>query len=147
MVEFNARFGDPETQPLLARLITPLGGVLYAAATGSLADQPELEGADDAAVGVVLAAENYPGTPATGGVINGLEPAAETGAVVVHAGTAVDAEGRLVSSGGRVLCVVGMGADLDLARERAYAGIGRIDLAGSFYRTDIAARLPTGARA
>jgi phosphoribosylamine--glycine ligase len=147
VVEFNARFGDPETQPLLARLITPLGGVLYAAATGSLADQPELEWTEDAAVGVVLAAENYPGTPVTGGVIDGLEPAAETGAVVVHAGTAVDSEGRLVSSGGRVLCVVGMGADLDLARERAYAGIGRIELTGSFFRTDIAGRLPAGTRA
>ena len=70
VIEFNARFGDPETQPLLARLITPLGGLLYAAATGSLADQPELEWTDDAAVGVVLAAENYPGTPVTGGVID-----------------------------------------------------------------------------
>jgi len=141
VVEFNARFGDPETQPLLARLITPLGGVLYAAATGSLADQPELEWADDAAVGVVLAAENYPGTPVTGGVISGLEAANETNALVVHAGTALDPEGRLVSSGGRVLCVVGLGADLDLARERAYAGIGQIRLPGSFFRTDIAARL------
>ena len=141
VVEFNARFGDPETQPLLARLITPLGGVLYAAASGSLADQPELEWTDDAAVGVVLAAENYPGTPVTGGVIDGVESAAETGAVVVHAGTALDSEGRLVSSGGRVLCVVGHGVDVDLARARAYAGIGRITLPGSFFRTDIAARV------
>jgi phosphoribosylamine--glycine ligase len=147
VVEFNARFGDPETQPLLARLITPLGGVLYAAATGSLADAPELEWSDDTAVGVVLAAENYPGPPATGGVISGLEEAAGTGAVVVHAGTALDPEGRLVSSGGRVLCVVGLGTDLDLARQHAYAGIEQISLAGSFFRTDIAARVPTGARA
>ena len=141
VVEFNARFGDPETQPLLARLITPLGGVLYAAAAGSLADQPELEWSDDAAVGVVLAAENYPGPPVTGGVIDGLEAAAERGAVVVHAGTALDPEGRLVSSGGRVLCVVGLGSDLDLARECAYAGIHRITLPGSFFRSDIAARV------
>ena len=146
VVEFNARFGDPETQPLLARLITPLGGVLYAAATGSLADQPELEWSDDAAVGVVLAAENYPGTPVTGGVVEGVEAAIATGAVVVHAGTALDPEGRLVSSGGRVLCVVGLGADLELAREQAYAGIARIALPGSFFRTDIASQVPVGAR-
>ena len=142
VIEFNARFGDPETQPLLARLITPLGGVLYAAATGSLASQPELEWTDDAAVAVVLAAENYPGPPVTGGVITGLEQVGSDDGVVVHAGTAIDAEGRLVSSGGRVLCVVGTGADLDLARERAYRGIGKISLPGSFYRTDIATRLP-----
>jgi phosphoribosylamine---glycine ligase len=147
VVEFNARFGDPETQPLLARLVTPLGGVLYAAATGSLADSPELEWSDEAAVGVVLAAENYPGTPVTGGVIEGLDVATDTGALVVHAGTALDAEGRLVSSGGRVLCVVGVGADLELARERAYAGIEEIALPGSFFRSDIAARVPIGAQA
>ena len=142
VIEFNARFGDPETQPLLARLITPLGGVLYAAATGSLASQPELEWTDDAAVAVVLAAENYPGPPVTGGVITGLEQLGSDDGVVVHAGTTVDAVGRLVSSGGRVLCVVGTGADLDVARGRAYRGIGKISLPGSFYRTDIAARLP-----
>jgi phosphoribosylamine--glycine ligase len=142
VVEFNARFGDPETQPLLVRLITPLGQLLYAAATGSLAGQPELDWTDDFAVGVVLAAQNYPGTPLTGGVITGLEQPETDGAVVVHAGTTVDASGRLVSSGGRVLCVVGTGADLELARQRAYRGIARIDLPGSFYRTDIAARLP-----
>jgi phosphoribosylamine--glycine ligase len=142
VIEFNARFGDPETQPLLARLITPLGGLLYAAATGSLAGQSELEWTHDAAVAVVLAAQNYPGPPVTGGVITGLDQVGTDGAVVVHAGTALDADGRLVSSGGRVLCVVGTGADIDLARERAYRGIGKISLAGSFYRTDIAARLP-----
>jgi phosphoribosylamine---glycine ligase len=141
VVEFNARFGDPETQPLLARLITPLGGVLYAAATSSLADQSELKWSNDAAVGVVLAAQNYPGTPVLGGVLDGLQAAAASDAVVVHAGTALDPEGRLVSSGGRVLCVVGLGADLDLARDRAYAGIRRIQLAGSFFRNDIASRL------
>jgi phosphoribosylamine--glycine ligase len=147
VIEFNARFGDPETQPLLARLITPLGGALYAAATGSLAGQPELEWADDAAVAVVLAAENYPGPPVTGGVITGVDAVGEVGAVVVHAGTALDSQGRLVSSGGRVLCVVGMGADLELARRRAYQGISKISLPGSFYRTDIAARLPAPAKA
>ncbi len=138
VVEFNARFGDPETQPLLALLHTPLGGLLYAAATGDLAAQPDLEWRDGAAVGVVLAAAGYPGSPDTGGVITGLDAAERYGSIVVQAGTAVDAAGRLISSGGRVLTVVGTGNDLDAARGRAYDSIAKIDLAGSFYRTDIA---------
>ncbi len=138
VIEFNARFGDPETQPLLARLTTPMGAVLYAAATGALADQPELEWGSGAAVAVVLAAENYPGTPRVGGVVGGLGTAAGTGAGVLQAGTAFDSEGRVVSSGGRVLAVVGTGDDLTAAREQAYAGIAGIELAGSFYRRDIA---------
>ena len=138
VVEFNARFGDPETQPLLTRLATPLGGLLYAAATGDLAATPDLEWGSGAAVAVVLAAEHYPGTPATGGLISGLDLVSATGAVAVQAGTALDAHGRLVSAGGRVLAVVGTGDDLEQARAQAYAGIGMIDLAGSFYRTDIA---------
>jgi phosphoribosylamine--glycine ligase len=142
VIEFNARFGDPETQPLLARLITPLGGLLHAAATGSLAGQPELEWTEDFAVGVVLAAQDYPGPPVTGGVISGLESPTSDGVMVVQAGTAIDAEGRLVSAGGRVLCVVGTGPDLQQARRRAYSGIEKISLPGSFYRTDIASGLP-----
>jgi len=138
VVEFNARFGDPETQPLLARLETPLGGLLHAAATGRLADEPELVWSDSAAVGVVLAAESYPGTPVTGGTLTGLDTVAETGAFVVQAGTAEGADGSVVSSGGRVLTVVGTGADLSAARTVAYAGIERIGLEGSFYRHDIA---------
>jgi phosphoribosylamine--glycine ligase len=139
VVEFNARFGDPETQPLLARLETPLGGLLHAAATGRLADEPELAWSDDAAVGVVLAAEGYPGTPVTGGVLTGLDEAEIDGALVVQAGTATGPDGRVVSSGGRVLTVVGTGPDLTRARGVAYAGIARIGLPGSFYRHDIAA--------
>ena len=138
VVEFNARFGDPETQPLLARLRTPLGGLLHAAATGRLADEPELVWSDEAAVGVVLAAEGYPGTPVTGGALTGLAEASADGALVVQAGTTADADGRVVSAGGRVLAVVGTGADLAQARAVAYAGIGRIGLEGSFYRHDIA---------
>ena len=138
VVEFNARFGDPETQPLLARLETPLGGLLHAAANGRLADEPELVWSDDAAVGVVLAAEGYPGTPVTGGALTGLAEATAEGALVVQAGTAADADGRVVSAGGRVLAVVGTGADLAQARAVAYAGIARIGLEGSFYRHDIA---------
>jgi phosphoribosylamine--glycine ligase len=142
VVEFNARFGDPETQPLLARLRSPLGVLLHAAATGTLDEQPALEWGSGAAVGVVLAASNYPGTPVTGDVLTGLADAAADGAVVVQAGTARDAEGRLVSSGGRVLTVVGTGDDLAAARAQAYAGLARIHLDGAFYRSDIASSFP-----
>ena len=140
VVEFNARFGDPETQPLLERLRTPLGRLLHAAATGALGDEPELEWSDDAAVGVVLAAGGYPGTPRAGDVLTGLDAVAATGAVVVQAGTATGPDGQVVSSGGRVLTVVGTGPDLGAARAVAYAGIERIGLQGSFFRHDIAQR-------
>jgi phosphoribosylamine---glycine ligase len=139
VVEFNARFGDPETQPLLARLDTPLGGLLYAAATGDLAAYPELEWGSGAAVAVVLAAAGYPGTPTTGGLITGLDVATRNGSVVIHAGTAIDPQGNLISAGGRVLAVVGLGEDIEEARSRAYQSIGEIQLDGSFYRRDIAA--------
>jgi phosphoribosylamine---glycine ligase len=139
VIEFNARFGDPETQPLLARLVTPLGGLLHAAATGDLATHPQLDWDSGAAVAVVLAAAGYPGTPTTGGVISGIEAAARNGSTVIHAGTALDQQGNLVSAGGRVLAVVGLGEDIEAARSRAYQSIGEIQLEGSFYRHDIAA--------
>ena len=132
MVEFNCRFGDPETQAVLALLETPLGQLLRAAATGELAAQPPLEWRDGAAVAVVLAAENYPGRPRVGDVITGSEADG-----VLHAGTARRDDGAVVSSGGRVLSVVGTGADLAAAREAAYALIGSIRLPGSHFRTDI----------
>jgi phosphoribosylamine--glycine ligase len=135
VVEFNARFGDPETQPLLAQLRTPLGGLLYAAATGRLAEHPPLRWRTGAAVGIVLASEGYPEKPVTGREIRGLDKVATP---VIHAGTALDADGVLRSSGGRVLTVVGFGDDLHAARDRAYAEIAKIELEGSFYRTDIA---------
>jgi phosphoribosylamine--glycine ligase len=135
VVEFNARFGDPETQPLLAKLDTPLAGVLYAAATGRLADHPPLRWKPGAAVGVVLASEGYPEKPITGRPITGLD---QVSAPVLHAGTRVDDHGQLVSSGGRVLTVVGLGDDLHAARREAYRELAKINLAGSFYRTDIA---------
>ncbi|MFL6027286.1 MAG: phosphoribosylamine--glycine ligase [Friedmanniella sp.] len=138
VIEFNARFGDPETQPLLARLRTPLGALLHAAATGTLEAQPELEWSSDAAVAVVLAAGGYPGAPRTGDVITGLDRPT-TDATVVQAGTALEADGRVVSAGGRVLAVVGTGPDLAAARGAAYSRIATIGLDGSFYRTDIAA--------
>jgi phosphoribosylamine---glycine ligase len=138
VIEFNARFGDPETQVVLARLASPLGGLLLAAATGSLHEQPEPRWCEAAAVTVVLAAPGYPGSVRTGGALGGL---AEAGAVpdawVLHAGTRSAADG-LVAAGGRVLSVVGTGADLAAARATAYQAIGRITLAGGHYRHDIA---------
>jgi phosphoribosylamine---glycine ligase len=139
VVEFNARFGDPETQPLLARLETPLGVLLYAAATGDLAAYPGMEWGSGAAVAVVLAAQGYPGTPMTGGVITGLDAATRNGSLVIHAGTSLDARGNLISAGGRVLSVVGLGEDIEEARGRTYESIAQIHLDGSFYRRDIAA--------
>lgn len=140
VVEFNARFGDPETQVVLARLATPLAGVLMAAATGALADLPPLQWSDEAAVTVVVAAEGYPAAPRTGDRIDGLAEAGRVpGVHVLHAGTA-QAGDEVVSAGGRVLSVVGTGADLAAARRAAYAGVDRLHLAGAQHRTDIAAR-------
>ncbi|MBF6051034.1 phosphoribosylamine--glycine ligase [Streptomyces eurocidicus] len=146
VIEFNARFGDPETQVVLARLKTPLAGLLHAAATGALATFPPLRWSDGAAVTVVVASHNYPGTPRTGDVIEGL-PAVDAldDAYVLHAGTAHDAEGRVVSAGGRVLSVTAEGPDLATARERAYEGVELVRLAGSHHRTDIAERAAAAA--
>lgn len=132
VVEFNCRFGDPETQAVLALLKSPLGQALNATATGTLAQLAPLEWTDGAAVVVVIAAENYPGTPRTGDVIGGA-----SGAGILHAGTARDAEGNIVSAGGRVLGVVGVGADLRAAREQAYERVATVTLPGSHHRTDI----------
>ncbi|MBL1083391.1 phosphoribosylamine--glycine ligase [Streptomyces actinomycinicus] len=148
VIEFNARFGDPETQVVLARLQTPLAGVLMAAATGNLADLPPLRWSDESAVTVVVASHNYPGTPRTGDPITGLdEVAAEDAphAYVLHAGTRRDGD-AVVSAGGRVLSVTAVGADLTEARERAYRAVGRIRLDGSQHRTDIAAKAAEAAR-
>ncbi|UEJ82351.1 phosphoribosylamine--glycine ligase [Brachybacterium halotolerans subsp. kimchii] len=138
VVEFNARFGDPETQVVLECLTSPFGELLLAAARGDLGAVAEPTWSDDAAVTVVLAAPGYPRRPRTGDHISGFDEAAAEGAVVIHAGTDVDPEGHLVSSGGRVLSVVGVGPTLEAARTIAYAGIDRIDLPGSHHRTDIA---------
>jgi len=142
VIEFNARFGDPETQVVLARLKTPLAGVLLAAANGTLADLPPLRWSDAAAVTVVVASHNYPGTPRTGDPITGLdEVAAEDAphAYVLHAGTRHDGD-AVVSAGGRVLSVTAAGKDLTEARDRAYRAVSRIHLDGSQHRTDIAAK-------
>ncbi|GAA4223878.1 phosphoribosylamine--glycine ligase [Streptosporangium album] len=136
VIEFNARFGDPETQVVLDRLETPLGGLLLACADGALAGFGPLSWRAGAAVTVVVAAENYPADPVKGDVIEGLS---EVGgdAYVLHSGTASDGD-RTVSAGGRVLSVVGTGPDMAAARTAAYEGVGRIRMRGSHHRTDIA---------
>ncbi len=134
VIEFNARFGDPETQVLIPRLLTPLATLLYKAATRDLAEV-ELAWKSESAVTVVLAAEGYPSSPVLGGQISTL-PAIHC-TEIFHASTA-HSEVGLVSQGGRVLSVTGSGADLTEARNCAYRGISQIQLAGSYYRTDIA---------
>lgn len=139
VVEFNARFGDPETQVVLDRLATPLGDLLLATAAGALGAVPPLEWRDGAAVTVVVAAENYPAAPVTGDPITGIADAERVpGAYVLHAGTATGADGVPVTAGGRVLDVVGTGPDLHAARVAAYDAVGRIAIRGSHYRGDIA---------
>lgn len=132
VVEFNCRFGDPETQAVLALLESPLGMLLSATATGTLAATPPPRWRDGYAVTVVLAAENYPGRPRVGDVVTGADAEG-----VLHAGTASQ-DGAVVSTGGRVLSVVGLGADLAAARADAYRKLAGIKLAGSHFRTDIA---------
>lgn len=156
VIEFNARFGDPETQVVLPRLLTPLSGLLYAAATGALGGVPRPEFALDVAVTVVLASEGYPAAPITGRPLGGLDAASAVPDVqVLHAATdirAVTADATsswstetLVASGGRVLNVVALGSTFDEARTHAYEAMGRITLEGSQYRTDIAARVASAA--
>jgi phosphoribosylamine--glycine ligase len=143
VVEFNARFGDPETQVVLPLLETPLAGLLHAAATGRLAEQPPLRWRDGAAVVVVVAAEGYPERPRTGDPVTGAD-----GEGVLHAGTVLTADGDVVSSGGRVLAVTAVAPDLAAARQLAYERVAGVRLAGAHWRTDIALaaveeRIPT----
>ncbi len=141
VVEFNCRFGDPETQVVLALLETPLAGLLLAVATGDLAEHPPLVWKGGAAVTVVIAAEGYPGTPAAGDAITvGELPA---GVAVLHAGTRIS-DGQVVSSGGRVLSVTATGSSLAGARDLAYAGVAAVQMRGGFSRSDIAARAVRG---
>jgi len=140
VVEFNARFGDPETQPLLALIDSPLAPLLHAAATGTLADVPPPRFRDGAAVAVVMASAGYPASSSKGDVITGIAGAeALEGVHVIHAGTAKVGD-DLVTAGGRVLAVVGTGADLSAARRTAYAGVAAVDFEGAQHRTDIALR-------
>jgi phosphoribosylamine--glycine ligase len=141
VIEFNARFGDPETQVVLPRLITPLSSLLFAAASGGLGALPRPQFSDDVAVTVVLASEGYPESPITGRVITGVDTALVIhGVTVDHAATAVS-NGRLIATGGRVLSVVATGHDFGEARSRAYRALAAIDLEGGHYRTDIALRV------
>ncbi|AEX42596.1 phosphoribosylamine--glycine ligase [Corynebacterium diphtheriae] len=139
VVEFNCRFGDPETQAVLALLRTPLAQVLQSVAEGALTQAPALEWQDGYALTVVLAAEGYPESPRKGGVITGTDVADASGTTaVLHAGTARDEQGNVVANGGRVLNVVGTGATLADARDNAYRVLEGIKLEGSHFRSDIA---------
>jgi phosphoribosylamine--glycine ligase len=133
VIEFNARFGDPESQVVLALLETPLAGLLRAAATGTLAAEPPLRWRPGAAVTVVIASAGYPESARTGDVISGAD-----GAGFVHAGTSRSSDGELVTAGGRVLSATATGPDLAAARDAAYALVDRVELAGAVVRRDIA---------
>lgn len=141
VIEFNARFGDPETQVVLPRLVTPLSELLFAAATGRLGSVPPPEFSEDVAVSVVLASEGYPEGAPTGRAITGIETAeAIHGVHVLHAATSLIDE-TLMAVGGRVLNVVALGSDFTEARSRAYLALDAIELEGGQYRTDIASRV------
>ncbi|WP_026449410.1 phosphoribosylamine--glycine ligase [Actinopolyspora mortivallis] len=139
VVEFNCRFGDPETQAVLALLRTPLSRLLGAVARGELAAAPEPEWEPGAAVTVVLAAEGYPGPPRVDEVVGGADAPG-----VLHSGTRTGTEGGVLSAGGRVLSVVATGRDLETARAEVYRRVGTVHLPGAHYRTDIAARAARG---
>ena len=138
VIEFNARFGDPETQAVLARLTTPLSGLLMAASTGTLGSVPRPEFSDDVAITVVLASEGYPEAPITGRPITGLDAVRDV--TIAHAAT-VRTEDAIVATGGRVLSVVATGSDFTIARAKAYAALEAIGLDGGHYRADIAAKV------
>jgi phosphoribosylamine--glycine ligase len=136
VIEFNCRFGDPETQVVLPTLNADLGVLLHAVATGTLAQQPR-PSSSGAAVGVVLASEGYPRAYRTGHPISGLDSIDD--AIVFHAGTA-QAGDEIVSDGGRVLCVVGLGENIAAARDAAYTAADKIRFEGAWKRSDIALR-------
>jgi phosphoribosylamine--glycine ligase len=142
VVEFNARFGDPETQVVLDRLATPLAGLLQAAAAGDLAATPALSWLPGAAVTVVLAAAGYPESPVKGDKIK-IDGSERAGGYLLHAGTALQG-GDLVTAGGRVLNAVGSGPDLAVARAAAYAVVESVEMRGGWYRHDIAERAAAG---
>ena len=136
LIEYNARFGDPETQVLMMRFDGDLAQTMLATATGRLASLPAPAFADDAALTVVVAARGYPGTPAAGGAIRGIDAAEATGAVVFQAGTRRDGD-ALVAAGGRVLAVTARGPSVAAAQAAAYAGVDALDYADGFHRRDI----------
>ncbi|QMT31759.1 phosphoribosylamine--glycine ligase [Alysiella filiformis] len=135
-IEFNCRFGDPETQPIMSRLQTDLVDLIQAALNREL-DKTTAQWKDEVAVGVVLAAQNYPDTPKKGDVISGIDAANEMGKVF-HAGTALNEQGEIITNGGRVLCVVGLGDGVVQAKAQAYAALSHIHFDGMQFRKDIA---------
>jgi len=144
LVEFNARFGDPECQVLMLRLRSDLLPYLHASATGGLAGMPEPEWRQEAGVCVVLAADGYPEAPATGSVIEGAEADFGPEVTVFHAGTRRGEDGSLRAAGGRVLNVCALGRDVAEARERAYAAVDQIRWPEGFHRRDIGWRALAG---
>ena len=138
LVEYNVRFGDPESQVVLPRLTTDLAGLLAAAAAGDLTEAAPPAFADDACVTVVIATEGYPTAPRTGDVIEGIDKAEASGATVFCAGVARGPAGDLVTAGGRVLAVTGTGPTVAAARDRAYQAAALLSWPGLYHRTDIA---------
>lgn len=139
VIEFNVRFGDPETQPIMQRLQSDFAGLVEAALDGRL-DRAEAKWDPRPALGVVIAAQGYPGKPRPGGVISGLDSDFGVGVKVFQAGTKLDSDGKTITAGGRVLCVCALGDDLLQARERAYAAVEQIHFDGAFHRNDIGYR-------
>ena len=139
VIEFNVRFGDPETQPIMQRLQSDFAGLIEAALDGKL-DHASAEWDPKPSLGVVIAAQGYPGKPKTGDAISGLDGDFGADVKVFHAGTRLDSDGRAVTAGGRVLCVCALGNDLSQARDGAYGAAGHIDFAGAFHRRDIGHR-------
>lgn len=144
VIEFNARFGDPETQVVLVRLNSSLSELLMAAATGKLSSLAKLEWKPESAVTVVMAARGYPESPIMGAVISGIEQAQEYANLIYHAGTKTNDAGELLVNGGRVLSVTALGSDLSVARTRAYSGVERIEFDGEHHRLDIALKAALG---
>ena len=136
LIEYNARFGDPETQVMLPRFRGDLVALLHAVATRTLADHPPLAFSDESALTVVMAAKGYPGTPEKGGIVRGIDTAEQSGAIVFHAGTAMRGD-TLVADGGRVLGVTALAPTIGKAQQTAYAAVDRIDFPTGFCRRDI----------
>jgi phosphoribosylamine--glycine ligase len=141
VIEFNARFGDPETQVVLRRLLTPLESLLHKAAAGHLEAAPEPEFSNDVAVAVVVASEGYPDTSAPDRKLSGISEAESVEGVEVCVAAAKEVDGKLFANGGRVLSVVALGKDFKHARKHAYEAVAHIKLDGSHFRTDIAAKV------
>ena len=142
VIEFNVRFGDPETQPIMQRLQSDFVALMEAALGGQL-DRVEAKWDSRPSLGVVVAAQGYPGKPKSGDVISGLDSDFDVDVKVFHAGTKLDHDGNVITAGGRVLCVCALGDDLSQARQRAYAAVERIHFDGAFYRNDIGHRALT----